>query len=151
MLELGEFIPSFQLYNSEGNLIEINREDAEYSYRLIYFYPKNGTRKCTEQACSLNFNFEKLQELDCKIIGISGDSISSHEQFAARHELKFTLLSDPKGEVRKQFDAKFFFNLLPGRVTYLVDRSGKILYSNRSLLNLDQHIDGILNFIKQQS
>jgi len=69
---------------------------------VIYFYPKDETPGCTKEACSFRDQFEVFRDADAEIIGISGQSVASHKEFAEKHRLTFTLLSDEGDKIRKQ-------------------------------------------------
>ncbi|NTU57071.1 MAG: peroxiredoxin, partial [Anaerolineales bacterium] len=96
---------------------------------VIYFYPKDDSPGCTAQACSFRDQFEVFKDADAVIIGISGQSVESHKEFAEKHRLSFTLLSDEGDKIRKKFGVPTnLLGILPGRVTYLVDKGGKVIY-----------------------
>jgi peroxiredoxin Q/BCP len=127
-LKIGDKIPSFTLLNQEGKEVK-SAELVGKANLVIYFYPKDDTPGCTKEACSFRDNFEEFTDLGAQVIGISADSPKSHTKFASKYNLPFTLLSDNKNEVRKAFGLKgSLFGLLPGRVTYIVDKSGVVQY-----------------------
>ena len=135
-LKIGDKIPSFTLLNQEGKEVK-SAELVGKANLVIYFYPKDYTPGCTKEACSFRDNFEEFTDLGAQVIGISADSPKSHTKFASKYNLPFTLLSDNKNEVRKAFGVKgSLFGLLPGRVTYIVDKSGVVQYIFDSQLHL---------------
>jgi peroxiredoxin Q/BCP len=84
------------------------------------------------------------------IIGISGQSVKSHKKFAEKHRLPFTLLSDDGNKIRRQFGVPTnLLGLLPGRVTYIADRTGKVIYIFKSQLNFTEHVDEALKTLKE--
>ena len=107
-IKIGSSIPAFTLPDQNGNLFDINSVLGKKNL-VIYFYPKDDSPGCTAQACSFRDQFEVFKEADAVIIGISGQSVESHKEFAEKHRLNFTLLSDEGNKVRKQFG-------VPGRV-----------------------------------
>ena len=84
------------------------------------------------------------------IIGISGQSVESHKQFALKHRLTFTLLSDEGNKLRKQFGVPTnLLGLLPGRVTYIADKTGKVIYIFNSQVQATKHVDEALRILRQ--
>ncbi|MBB5867160.1 peroxiredoxin Q/BCP [Allocatelliglobosispora scoriae] len=116
---------------------------------VLYFYPKDDTRGCTAQACSLRDSHEVFTDAGAVVIGVSSDSVESHKKFADRYNLPFTLLSDEGGEVRKAFGVPATFGLLPGRVTYVIDGAGIIRHVFNSQMNIGGHVDGALAVVKE--
>jgi peroxiredoxin Q/BCP len=109
---------------------------------VIYFYPKDDSPGCTKQACSFRDQFEVFREADAEIIGISSDDVQSHKEFAGKYRLTYTLLSDTDGNVRKLFGVPSgLFGLLPGRVTYVVDKQGVVIHMFDSQLQTEKHIE----------
>ncbi|GAB7086358.1 peroxiredoxin [Marinifilum fragile] len=148
-LQIGDQIPIFQLQNQDGELINIKDFIGKQNL-VIYFYPKDDTPGCTKQACSFRDQYEDFNDLNAEVFGISGQSVSSHKEFAEKHKLNFNLLCDVNNTVRKQFGVPTnFFGLLPGRVTYVVDRSGKIVHIFNSQFRAEEHIDQAKNILKQ--
>lgn len=125
-LEEGDRIPDFTAKDAEGNLFD-SRSVIGQKAAIIYFYPKDDTPQCTAQACGFRDNYSEFLNLDVAVIGISSDDVASHRDFSQKYNLPFILLSDTDQSVRKLFGVPSkFFGLLPGRVTYLVDKAGVI-------------------------
>lgn len=149
-LNIGDTLPDFQLTDQKGEVFDINSVKGK-NYLVIYFYPKNFTPGCTKEACSFRDSFEDFHELGAIVIGISSDSKKSHERFAKKHQLPFTLLSDSKGVVKRSFGVKNnFLGLIPGRETFVVNKEGIIIFTFNSM-NADQHIKEALTVLKQQA
>jgi peroxiredoxin Q/BCP len=83
------------------------------------------------------------------VIGISSDSVARHTAFADRHQLPFTLLSDQGGQVRKLYGIQPVLGLLPGRVTYVIDRAGVVRHVFSSMTNIDQHVGDALRVVQE--
>jgi thioredoxin-dependent peroxiredoxin len=148
-IEIGSVIPSFILPDQNGNLFDINSVMGKKNL-VIYFYPKDDSPGCTAQACSFQDQFEVFNEADAVIIGISGQSVESHKAFALKHRLSFTLLSDNGNKIRKQFGVPTnILGLLPGRVTYVADKTGKVIYIFNSQTQATKHVDEALRILKQ--
>jgi len=147
-IKVGSTIPAFTLSDQNGNLFDINSVLGKKNL-VIYFYPKDDSPGCTAQACSFRDQFEVFSEADAVIIGISGQSVKSHKEFAEKHRLSFTLLSDEGNKIRKQFGVSTnLLGLLPGRVTYVADKSGKVIYTFNSQLQTEKHVDEALRILK---
>lgn len=130
MLEVGQKAPDFTLPDEEGNQVSLK----DYAGRrvIIYFYPKDDTPGCTKEACSIRDNFPALTEKDALVFGISADSVESHKKFKTKHNLPFTLLSDPEKEVIQAYGAwgtkKMYGKEYEGimRYTYLIGADGNV-------------------------
>jgi peroxiredoxin Q/BCP len=107
---------------------------------VLYFYPKDDTPGCTAEACSFRDSYEAFQEAGAEVIGISSDSEKSHQRFANKYNLPFILLSDLGGVVRKFYGVPATFGLLPGRVTYVIDKEGIVRHIFSSQFAPEQHI-----------
>lgn len=147
MLKVGEKAPDFSLQTSSGEIFRLS-EALRKNNVVLYFYPKDDTRGCTAQACSFRDQYEVFQESNAEVVGISSDDAESHLQFSAKHRLPFTLLSDSKGEVRKLYRVPRTFGIVPGRVTYLIDKEGIIRYAFNSQLKPLEHVSGTLEVLK---
>ena len=124
-LQVGDKIPFFTSIDSKGNSFDI--KDYIGQPLVIYFYPKDDTPGCTIQACTFRDQYEDFKVLGAEVIGISSDSLQSHQKFASRYKLPFILLSDFDKKIRTQFGVpNDFLGLLPGRATYVIDKNGVI-------------------------
>ena len=148
-IKIGSTIPGFTLPDQNGNLFNIDSVLGKKKM-VIYFYPKDDSPGCTKEACSFRDQFEVFTEAEAVIIGISGQSVESHKAFAEKHRLSFTLLSDEGNKVRKLFGVPTnLFGLLPGRVTYVTDKSGKVVYIFSSQAQATRHVDEALRILKE--
>jgi peroxiredoxin Q/BCP len=148
-MKIGDLCPHFELTDQHGK--SFNSSDWIGKKKLvIFFYPKDETPGCTKEACTFRDRHEEFLEFDCQVIGISSDSVDSHKQFATKHNFNFVLLADTDKKIRKLFGVPGnLFGLLPGRVTYIIDLSGKIRGIHNSQLNPVSHIEEALDLIKQ--
>jgi len=148
-LKVGDKCPSFSLNNQKGEKIDISNIIGSKNI-LIYFYPKDETYGCTQQACSFRDAYDEFLEYDCEVFGISSDDKKSHDNFSIKHNLNFDILSDVNNEVRNMFGVpRSLFGLVSGRVTYLVDKKGEIVWIFNSQINAKKHIEEALNFLKK--
>ncbi len=131
MLEIGDQAPDFMGVTGTGDSIRLR--DHLGSKIALYFYPKDDTSGCTAEACSIRDHWSEFEKSGIVVIGVSGDSIESHQKFSAKHELPFTLLADTEQKVmnaygvwgEKKMYGKTFFGVK--RTTFLIDESGKIV------------------------
>lgn len=145
---VGSQIPTFSLKDQNGKVFDIDSVKGK-SNLVIYFYPKDDSPGCTKEACSFRDQFEVFKKENALIIGISGQSVQSHFDFAKKHRLNYTLLSDEGNKVRKLFGVPTnLFGLLPGRVTYVVNKEGKVIFVFNSQLNAEKHIEEALKILK---
>lgn len=146
-VQVGDKIPNFLAKDSNGNDFDSTSIVGKKPV-VFYFYPKDNTPGCTAQACSFRDQYEDFKDLGAEVIGISGDSVASHEKFAKRYKLPFLLLSDNDNKLRKLFGVKTnLFGLLPGRVTYVADQTGTIQLIFDSML-ATSHIPKALKIVK---
>jgi peroxiredoxin Q/BCP len=147
-IEVGSLVPEFSLPDQNGKLFSANSVIGKKNL-VIYFYPKDDSPGCTKEACSFRDSFEVFNEAEAVIIGISGQSVESHRKFAEKYRLSFTLLSDEGDKVRKMFGVPVnFLGLLPGRVTYIADKSGKVVYIFNSQTQAEKHVEEALRILK---
>ena len=147
-LQVGDKIPSFSATDNGGNDFDSAAIVGKKPV-VFYFYPKDNTPGCTAQACSFRDQYEDFKDLGAEVIGISSDSIASHEKFIQKYKLPFILLSDSDKKIRTLFGVKpNLFGLLPGRVTYVVDKNGIIQLVFDSLVATN-HIPRALEMIKK--
>lgn len=138
MLLMQTFAPDFILPDQNGT----DHKLADYlgQWVLLYFYPKDDTPGCTTEACSVQDNLPKFEELKIKVLGISADPVSSHQKFSQKYGLNFTLLSDGKKEVINKYEAGGIFTK---RISYLIDPQGQI-YRAYSNVNPETHVAEVL-------
>ncbi|AXP09385.1 thioredoxin-dependent thiol peroxidase [Campylobacter hepaticus] len=136
MIKIGDKAPEFELLNQDG--IKVSLKDFIGKKVILYFYPKDSTPGCTTQACDFSMHYDQFNDKNAVIIGISPDSVASHEKFITRFNLKHILLSDPEKEVCKIYGVwgikKNYGKEYEGviRSTFIIDEVGKIIkiYTN---------------------
>jgi len=129
-LNIGDKAPEFSLQSGQGETVKL--KDFRGKPVIVYFYPKDNTSGCTKQACDFRDTQPAITKAGAVVLGISPDSVASHEKFAAKFELPFTLLSDPDHAVAEQFgvwvEKSMYGRKYMGinRTTFLIDEKGKI-------------------------
>lgn len=147
-VSVGDMAPDFELKDKDGNVVKLSSFRGKKSV-VVYFYPKDETPGCTAQACSFRDSYEDFKEVGAEVIGISSDGSSAHSGFAENHRLPFILLSDSTGKVRKEYGAYDLFGMIPGRVTFVIDKQGKVIHKFDSQLSPTKHIQESLNILKK--
>lgn len=147
-IQVGDKAPDFTLPSQSGEPVRLYDRLGEQAV-VLYFYPKDETRGCTAEACAFRDSHEVFTEAGAEVIGVSSDSVDRHAAFAGRHSLPFTLLSDQKGQVRKEYGVPSVLGLIPGRVTYVIDRQGTVRHVFNSLTGVDQHVNEALDVVRR--
>jgi len=145
-LQAGARAPEFSLEDQNGKRVAL----ADFHDRknvVVYFYPKDDTPGCTKESCAFRDQFSDFADAGAEVLGISSDSVASHKKFADKYRLPFTLLSDVGGKVRKAFGVPSSLGVLPGRVTYVIDKKGVIQHTFNSQLNPTKHVDEALQVL----
>ena len=107
---------------------------------VVFFYPKDGTPVCTQEACAFRDAFERFTDAGAEVIGVSADGEAAHRAFAARHKLPYLLATDADGALRKAFGVPRTLGIFPGRVTYVIDTSGTVTLAFSSQLASGEHV-----------
>jgi peroxiredoxin Q/BCP len=141
---VGDVAPDFILPSQSGEEVSLRDFIGRKRAIVLFFYPKDDTPGCTKEACSFRDGYEKFEELEAEVIGISSDSVRSHEWFVEKHGLPFVLLSDEGGEVRKLYGVPNTLGLFPGRVTYVLDDDGRVRHVFSSQLGVTRHVEQAL-------
>jgi len=144
---VGDKAPDFTLDSASGPVtLSAYRGDKVV---VLYFYPKDDTYGCTKEACAFRDSFEDFVDAGAEVIGVSSDSVASHESFAGKHRLPFTLVADPGGAVRREFGVPSTLGMLPGRVTYVIDREGVVRHVFNSQMRIGDHVGRALDVVRR--
>ena len=138
-VNVGDAAPDFSLPDAAGKQVRLSDFRGRKSV-VLYFYPKDDTPGCTKEACSFRDNYEAFTDAGAEVIGVSSDSEASHQKFAEKFKLPFTLVADGGGAVRKRYGVPATLGLLPGRVTFVIDRDGVVRHVFNSQLQATQHV-----------
>jgi peroxiredoxin Q/BCP len=150
-VNVGDEAPDFALPSQAGETVRLS-DFRDKSTVVLFFYPKDNTAGCTAEVCAFRDSYEVFTEAGAHVIGVSSDSVGSHERFAGKHNLQFTLLSDLGGTVRKEWGVPAtMLGLLPGRVTYVIDKAGVVRHMFNSQVNIGGHIKGALKVVTELS
>ncbi len=131
MLKKGDKAPDFSLTDDAGNTVSLSGFKGKKV--IVYFYPKDNTPGCTKEACSFRDSHSEIVKKGAIVIGISADSVKSHQSFKSKYQLPFYLLSDPDKKVITQYNAYGEKNIYGKKVmgiirsTYIIDENGIIM------------------------
>lgn len=148
MLTIGDKAPEFDL-PSTGTDMNLRLKDFRGKKVILYFYPRDNTPGCTKEACSFNDHLKPIRSSGAVVLGISADSIESHERFAAKYGLQFPLLSDPQKTTIKAYgvwkEKTLYGRKFMGieRSTFVIDEKGKIAAIFRKV-NVNGHTEEVL-------
>ncbi|NTV98942.1 MAG: peroxiredoxin [Chlorobiaceae bacterium] len=131
MIKEGTKAPDFSLPDSEGRMVALSGFAGKRV--LLVFYPGDDTPVCTSQLCSYRDNYSEFQKRDITILGISVDSVDSHKRFGEKNDLPFTLLSDSRKTVTRQYDAMDFIGMSK-RAYVFIDETGTVRIAFNDLL-----------------
>lgn len=147
-LEIGDKVPSFTLPDQDGNPFRL--EDALAKGPLVlFFYPKDGSPGCTVEACSFRDASDDFMAVGATVAGVSSDDVASHKRFANKHTLKYPLLSDEGGALRKLLGVpSSLLGFIDGRVTYVIDAAGVLRHRFDSLLGASKHVNEALSSLR---
>ena len=146
-VKVGDTAPDFTLTSQAGESVSLGNFRGK-SAVVLYFYPKDDTPGCTSEACAFRDSYQVFKDAGAEVIGVSSDSPHSHEQFAKKHNLPFILLSDSGNQVRKLYGVPATLWILPGRVTYVIDKEGIVRHVFDSMLDFKAHVDEALRTLK---
>jgi peroxiredoxin Q/BCP len=144
MLKVGEAMPDVTLVGDTG---PVRLRDRIGKTLVVYFYPKDETYGCTKEACSFRDQYEDFVAAGADVIGVSRDDAESHAGFKQHHKLPFTLLSDPGGKLAEAWGVKGM-GPLPGRVTFVFDKTGVCKHRFDSMIRFGKHIEEALRVVR---
>lgn len=147
-VNVGDRAPSFELPDQAGETFRLADALARGPV-VVFFYPKDDTPVCTLEACSFRDAHEDFLGLGATVVGISSDSVASHQRFAARYGLKYPILADVDGLVRRTFGVpRGMFGFSEGRVTYVIDREGVVRLRFAATLKSSDHMTEALRILR---
>lgn len=147
---VGSQAPDFTLPNQEGErvtLFALLRQGPV----VLYFYPKDETPGCTVQACAFRDQHQDFLDAGATVVGVSTDSVQSHQAFSSRHALPFILLADADDRVRNLYGVAKTLGLFKGRVTFVIDSSGEVLHTFDSQIQPRRHVAEALQTLARRA
>ncbi len=147
-LRVGDPAPDFTRPAASGELISLSQFRGRRAV-VLYFYPRDNTTVCTAQACAFRDRYEVFGEAGAEVIGVSVNSLESHRQFAARNGLPFHLLSDADGSLRALYGVAETLWVIPGRVTFVIDKQGIIRHIFSAMFQASMHVEEALRVLAE--
>jgi len=153
MLSIGDVAPNFTLTSAQGEVVSLSQFRGKRV--VIFFYPKNMTAACTQEACDFRDHYARLKTLNVEVIGISTDPVKSHLNFVTKKELPYYSLSDETHEVCEAFGVwqlkKLYGREYMGivRTTFLIDEAGKVAYIWPKV-RVKGHVEQVYTYIMEQ-
>ena len=153
-LKVGDQAPPFEVTAREGGhdrVLSLSGILAEKNL-VLYFYPRDFTMVCTREACGFRDSYAELGSADTEVVGVSVDDAATHDRFAREHGITFPLVPDPQRQLARRYRATSMVRDVMGvsaRVTYVIDRTGRIAAVFDSELRASQHVDGARTAIQR--
>ena len=147
-VRVGDPAPDFTLPSSTGDPVRL-RDFVGKSEVVLFFYPKNSSLVCTAEVCAFRDSYEAFTDLGAEILGISSDTPSSHHAVSSLRRLPYLLLSDASGSVRSLYGVPRTLGLIPGRVTYVIDRQGIVRHVFSAQFLPGKHVEEALRVVKR--
>lgn len=147
-IQVGDAAPDFHATDSDGQSVGLSEFKGRQAV-VLFFYPSDNTRVCTEEACAFRDAYSDLTDLGAAVIGISGNSAESHRGFADQHRLPYRLIADSDGAMRKAFGVANIMFVVPRRVTFVIDKSGIVRGVYNSLFEGTRHVEQAVATLKE--
>lgn len=146
-VKIGDKAPDFTLPSQMGDNVALSEYLGKKNI-VLYFYPKDETPGCIKEACTFRDHYEELTNLGAEVLGISGQSVESHKSFASHYGLPFILLADVDNKIRELYGVPATMGIIPGRVTYIIDKKGLIRHIFVSQTNAQRHVEEAKNTLR---
>ena len=147
-LKVGDKAPDFTLPSQMGDNVTLSEFFGKKAI-VLYFYPKDESAGCTREACRFRDSYDAFTDLGAEVLGVSSQSVESHKSFASHHGLPFLLLSDVEGKVRQLYGVPATMGIIPGRVTFIIDKKGVVRHVFSSQFQPEKHIEEALKILKE--
>ncbi len=145
-LKVGDKAPDFSLKSNTGS--EFNLSELRGKNVVLFFYPMDESPVCSREVEAFKAKDQEFKELNATVVGVSSQSVESHKSFASKHKLPFILLSDKNGDTRKQYGVSSTLGV-PGRVTFVIDQDGVIVFIYSSQMHPGRHAQKALDAVKK--
>ncbi len=146
-VKIGDRAPDFTLPSNRGKSVTLS-EFSRKKNVVLFFYPMNESPVCTREALAFKDNYENFKKMDAEVIGVSSQDVASHKSFASHHDLPFILLSDKDGKVRKLYGVASTLGVVPGRVTFVIDKDGCVKHIFSSQFQPVKHAKEAIRALK---
>lgn len=146
----GDRAPAFSAQDQAGNTVSL-ADFAGTRAVALFFYPKDASPGCTKQACAFRDAVAEFDAAGCTVLGVSSDDAAAHRGFDEKHKLGFPLLVDEGGSMRRAYGVPATLGVLPGRVTYVIDKNGLVQEVYNSQLNVTEHVEVVRRTLKKMA
>lgn len=140
--------PDFTLPSTEEKPFTLSK-DAKGKPLILFFYPKDFTRVCTREACEFRDQFQFFRNQHIQVLGISRDTVETHQRFRKENKLPFHLLADEKGDVARLYKASIPLLSLSRRITYLLDENHRIAAAFEKMFGDEEHIQQMIEKVNK--
>jgi peroxiredoxin Q/BCP len=147
-VKVGDMAPDFTLPSQLGDNVTLSEYFGKKNI-VLYFYPKDESPGCTREACTFRDSYEELTSLGAEVIGVSSQSVESHKSFATHYGLPFILLSDAENKVRQLYGVPSTMGIVPGRITYIIDKKGVVRHIFSSQSQAEKHVEEAVKTLKE--
>jgi peroxiredoxin Q/BCP len=147
-ITLGQRAPDFTAETHDGRRVSL-ADFADRQPLVIYFYPRCGTPICTRQACAFRDCYQDFVDAGAAVIGVSTDSLDRQRAFAAQRQLPFMLVSDADGALHRAFGVSKVLGVIPGRVTFVIDRESIVRHILRARFQAARHVVEALAVVRR--
>jgi len=147
-ITVGDQAPEFTVTASDGRRVSLADFRGKHTV-VVFFYPRDNSAVCTQEACAFRDAYEDFVQAGAVVIGVSSDSNETHALFAASQRLPYLLVADVDGSLRRAFGVPNSLLILPGRVTYVIDRDGIVRHVFNALLQGKQHTEEALRIVRE--
>jgi peroxiredoxin Q/BCP len=147
-VNVGDKAPDFTLPSQMGDSVTLSEFFGKKNI-VLYFYPKDESIGCTREACSFRDSYDIFTSLGAEVLGVSSQSVESHKSFATHHGLQFILLSDGENKVRQLYGVSPTLGIIPGRVTYIIDKKGVVRHIFSSQSHPELHVEEAIKILKE--
>ncbi len=145
-IAVGDRAPDFSLHSQSGEVVRLSDYIGKKNV-VLYFYPKDFTAGCTAEARGFRDSYQEFRDSETEVIGVSSDSVETHQRFSQQCSLPFKLLSDSGKELRELYGVSSTLGM-SGRVTFVIDREGIVRHVFSSQLRPTKHINEALDALK---
>jgi peroxiredoxin Q/BCP len=138
-VQVGDTAPTFTAPLQDGGTFD-SATLLGRKWLVLFFYPKDNTPVCTREACAFRDSYEAFVAAGAEVVGVSSDSAATHARFAEKHRLPFPIVADTDRRLRRLFGVANPLGVIPGRVTYVIDREGVVRLVYAALFASDAHV-----------
>jgi peroxiredoxin Q/BCP len=146
-IQVGNAAPDFHILGHDGNELALSDYRGKQVV-VLFFYPRNDTAVCTAEACGFRDAYEDFVAAGAALLGVTTASAAAQHAFASKHDLQYHLLADEHGSLRKAYGVSATLGIIPGRVTYVIDKQGIVRHIFCAQFAAQRHVDEALKVVR---